>query len=49
MYAPTSFRETCSEVLHDLVRAYPFATVVVQAQGGLVANHLPFEWNGDAL
>ncbi|KRA35886.1 transcriptional regulator [Rhodanobacter sp. Root627] len=49
MYAPTSFRETRSEVLRDLVRAYPFATVVVQAQGGLVANHLPFEWNGDAL
>ena len=49
MYAPTSFRETRREVLHDLVRAYPFATVVVQAQGGLVANHLPFEWNGDAL
>ena len=49
MYAPKSFRETRSEVLRDLVRAYPFATVVVQAQGGLVANHLPFEWNGDAL
>ena len=49
MYAPTSFRETRSEVLHDLVRAYPFATAVVHAQGGLVANHLPFEWNGDAL
>lgn len=49
MYAPKSFRETRSEVLRDLVRAYPFATVVVQAQGGLVANHLPFEWNDNVL
>jgi transcriptional regulator len=44
MYAPKSFRETRSEVLRDLVRAYPFATVVVQSQGGLVAIHLPFVW-----
>jgi transcriptional regulator len=49
MYAPTSFRETRREVLHDLVRAYPFATVVVHAHNGLAANHLPFEWDGDVL
>jgi len=49
MYAPKSFRETRREVLRDLVRAYPFATVVVQVQGGLVANHLPFEWNDNVL
>lgn len=49
MYTPTSFRETRSEVLRELIRAYPFATVVGHAAGGLVANHLPFEWDGEVL
>jgi transcriptional regulator len=31
------------------MRAYPFATVVVHAASGFVANHLPFEVAGDAL
>ena len=43
MYMPKHFVETRVEILHGLMRDYPFATVVVNAAGGLVANHLPFE------
>ncbi len=49
MYTPKTFRETNPEVLHGLMRAYPFATMVVHAASGFVANHLPFEVAGDAL
>ena len=43
MYMPKHFQETRTEALHGLIRAYPFATVVTHAAGGLGANHLPFE------
>jgi transcriptional regulator len=43
MYQPAHFRQTDSEKLHALMRAYPFATVVTNGEGGLAANHLPFE------
>lgn len=43
MYMPKHFVETRVEVLHGLMRDYPFATVAANAAGGLVANHLPFE------
>lgn len=43
MYTPSHFREERTEVLHELIRAYPFATVVTHAATGLQANHLPFE------
>ena len=43
MYQPAHFRQTDSETLHALMRAYPFATVVVQGEDGLAANHLPIE------
>ena len=49
MYVPKHFAETRADVLHGLVRDYPFATVVANAADGLVANHLPFERVGDAL
>jgi transcriptional regulator len=49
MYTPASFRESRIDVLHDLMRAYPFATVVANGASGFVANHLPFEVAGDAL
>ena len=48
MYTPASFRETRIEVLHGLIRSYPFATVVVQGPQGMLANHLPFVVAGDA-
>jgi transcriptional regulator len=44
MYTPKYFEETRAEVLHGLMRAYPFATVVAHTANGFVANHLPFEW-----
>lgn len=49
MYTPSSFREIRSEVLHGLIRAYPFATVVAAGADGLNANHLPFELVDGAL
>lgn len=49
MYTPKSFEETRTDALHQLIRAYPFATVVIHAAGGLAANHLPFELVGGVL
>lgn len=49
MYMPKHFVETRAEALHGLIHDYPFATVVANAAGGLVANHLPFELVGGLL
>jgi transcriptional regulator len=49
MYTPSSFRESRIDVLLGLIRAYPFATVVVQGPSAMLANHMPFEVAGDAL
>lgn len=49
MYTPASFRESRTHVLQDLMRAYPFATVVANGASGIVANHMPFELAGDAM
>lgn len=49
MYTPASFRESRIDVLHDLMRAYPFATVVATGVNGLIANHMPFDVVNDAL
>ncbi len=49
MYLPTYFKETRSEALHALMRAYPFATLVTYGDAGLTANHLPCELVGDHL
>jgi transcriptional regulator len=43
MYQPAHFKETDSDKLHALMRAYPFATLVTHEEGGLTANHLPLE------
>ncbi|SHM05386.1 FMN-binding negative transcriptional regulator [Rhodanobacter sp. OK091] len=43
MYTPKHFEETRADVLHGLIRAYPFATLATHAAAGLTANHLPFE------
>ncbi|HMG19782.1 MAG TPA: FMN-binding negative transcriptional regulator [Kofleriaceae bacterium] len=48
MYLPAQFREASTPVLHDLIRAHPFATLVTLDAGGLVANHLPFELDAAA-
>ena len=49
MYLPKHFEETRPEVLHELIRAYPFGTAIVWGTNGVLANHLPFEIVGDAL
>src|SRR3989442_2630338 len=43
MYLPKHFEETRVEVLHELIRTYPFGTLVTLTAGGLDANHIPFE------
>jgi transcriptional regulator len=43
MYVPSYFSETRTAALHGLIRAFPFATLVVGGASGLSANHLPFE------
>jgi transcriptional regulator len=43
MYLPSHFEETRIEVLHELVRQYPLASLVTLGADGLNANHLPFE------
>lgn len=42
------FHETRPEVLTDLVRSHPFATLVTHADGPLAADHLPFLFDEDA-
>jgi transcriptional regulator len=48
MYLPALFHETRTPVLHDLIRAHPFAVVVTLDAAGLVANHLPMEIDATA-
>lgn len=43
MYLPKHFEETRIEVLHQLIRDQPFATLVTLCSDGLNANHLPLE------
>lgn len=47
MYLPAHFEETRNEVLHALMRAHPFATLVTQDADGLTANHLPLHLDTD--
>ena len=41
MYVPPHFEETRLEVLHELIRARPLATVVTLSADGINANHIP--------
>ncbi|BEE07708.1 FMN-binding negative transcriptional regulator [Aeromonas dhakensis] len=43
MYLPPHFAVTDSETLHQLIRAYPLGALITHGEGGLDANHLPFE------
>jgi transcriptional regulator len=50
MYLPKPFQETRIDVLHALIRDYPFGGIVTHGAEGLAANHLPFELvHGNAL
>jgi transcriptional regulator len=41
MYVPSHFSETQPEAMHDLIHAYPLATLVTMGVNGLEANHIP--------
>jgi len=41
MYDVEAFRETRVDVMHELITAYPLATLVVTTAQGLEANHIP--------
>ncbi|MBI5107226.1 MAG: FMN-binding negative transcriptional regulator [Rhodocyclales bacterium] len=47
MYRPAHFAEDRVEVLQALLREHPFATLVSQAGGELVADHLPLQLSPD--
>ena len=49
MYLPSHFEETRIEVLHELVRERPLATLVTLGAAGLNANHIPFELDAAPL
>ncbi len=42
MYTPKQFDEPNVEIMHELVRAHPLATLVTLSASGLNANHIPF-------
>jgi transcriptional regulator len=43
MYIPAHFEETRIEILHELMRNHPLATLVTLGSNGLNANHIPLE------
>lgn len=45
MYLPAHFREERGEVLQALIRRHPLATLVTMGADGLIANHIPLEWD----
>jgi transcriptional regulator len=47
MYLPKHFEETRVDVMHELIRTYPFGTLVTLGTDGLDANHIPFEIDPD--
>lgn len=42
MYIPKHFEEARLDVLHDLMRAHPFASFITMGADGLSVDHLPF-------
>lgn len=48
MYIPRHFEESRQEVLHALIAAHPFGTLITHGRDGLDANHLPFELDATA-
>lgn len=41
MYLPKHFEETSQQLLFDLIKAHPLATVITLSDSGLNANHIP--------
>lgn len=48
MYLPKHFAEPRIEVMHELMRAQPLATLVTLTSYGLDANHIPLQLVADA-
>ena len=47
MFVPTAFEEKRVEVMHQLMRENSLATLVVQTENGLEANHIPLHLKQD--
>jgi transcriptional regulator len=47
MYIPKHFDEPRIEVMHDLIRARPLATLITLSAGGLNANHIPLHLSAE--
>ncbi|MGL5812899.1 MAG: FMN-binding negative transcriptional regulator [Aeromonas sp.] len=47
MYLPPHFAVTEPEALHALMRAHPLGALITHGEGGLDANHLPFEFDAE--
>lgn len=45
MYQPPAFKETRKDILLDVIRLHPLATLVCNTDAGLTANHLPMVAN----
>ena len=45
MYLPPHFAVTDSETLHQMMQAHPLGALITHGEGGLDANHLPFEFD----
>jgi len=41
VYIPKQFEEISVDLMHELIRAHPFATLVSHSASGLNANHIP--------
>lgn len=46
MYIPKQFEEVNIDVMHELIRAHPLATLVTHSASGLNANHIPLHLTG---
>lgn len=49
MYIPKHFDEPRIDVLHELIRARPLATLVTLASGAIEANHIPLHLSAGPL
>jgi len=48
MYIPAHFEQPDIGIMHELIRAYPLATVVTLSSAGLNANHIPLHLTDDS-
>ena len=46
VYITQQFEEPRVDAMHELIRAYPLATLVTHSSGGLDANHIPVYLSG---